>query len=218
MGRITAALLLALALPADQVDYRIEVAPEFRVGPITARTTRADLDRLFGEESVRDGTVHVGEGETSAGTFVNQEDPARVLAILWHNPLSPKLPSTVRICDQYRTSACRWRTASGITYGTTLKELERLNRRPFRLMGFAWDYGGTVVSWQGGWLEKEAKGCGRFMLRLTPESNAFKTQEWRQVVGDREFSSGHPAMQKLNPRVYDMLVDFTYPSVAGCAP
>lgn len=218
MGKITAALLLALALPADRVDYRIEVAPEFRVGPITARTTRADLNRLFGEASVKDDIVYVGEGETAPGTFVNQDDPARVLAILWRDSPSPKIPSSVRICDQYRASACRWRTASGITYGTTLKELERLNRRPFRLMGFAWDYEGTVVSWQGGWLEKEARVCGRLMLRLRPDPLVVQSQEWRQVGGDSEFSSGHPAMQKLNPRVYDMLVDFTYPSVAGCAP
>lgn len=34
--------------------------------------------------------------------------------------------------------------------GTSLKELQRLNGKPFRLFGFSWDYGGLVESWQKG--------------------------------------------------------------------
>jgi hypothetical protein len=218
MSRLAGVLFVVLALFASQVDYRIEVAPRLRVGPITALTTRADLDQLFGEAFVKDGQVYVGEGEFKPGTLVNEDDPSRALAILWRDPPQPKVPSSVSICDQLRQGPCRWHTASGITHGMTLKELERLNGRPFRLCGFAWDDEGTVVSWQGGLLEAKPRGCGRLMLRLRPDSDATGSPEWRQVMGAREFSSGHAAMQKLNPRVYEMLVDFSYPSAAGCVP
>jgi hypothetical protein len=30
----------------------------------------------------------------------------------------------------------------------------------------------------------------------------------RQVVGQREYASGHPAMQKLNPTVYELLLQY----------
>jgi len=214
---LTGALLPISASPADPVDYRIEVAPKLRVGPVNAQTTRAELDRLFGKDFVKDGDVGVGEGETEPGTIVNGDDPSRALAILWRKPLS-RVPSTVRICYELRQGPCRWQATSGITYGTTLKELERLNGRPFRLMGFAWDYEGTVMSWQGGLLEAKLKGCGRLMLRLRPDSQSIERPEWRQVLGAREYSSGHPAMQKMNLLVYDMLLDFSYPNAAGCVP
>lgn len=37
-----------------------------------------------------------------------------------------------------------WKTISGIRIGTTVKELEELNTRPFVLAGFGFDVGGTV--------------------------------------------------------------------------
>lgn len=31
---------------------------------------------------------------------------------------------------------------------------------------------------------------------------------YRQVLGDKEFSSGHPSMQALNPIVYEVFLDY----------
>ena len=44
------------------------------------------------------------------------------------------------------------------------------------------------------------------VMRLRPGANATGSPEYRQVLGDHVFSSGHPAMQALNPRVYQMIV------------
>jgi hypothetical protein len=62
-----------------------------------------------------------------------------------------------------------WRTTYGITLGTTLLELERINRKPFRLAGFDWDYSGTVLSWNSGVLEGVFGSGGRnkVFLRLS---------------------------------------------------
>jgi len=43
-------------------------------------------------------------------------------------------------------------------------------------------------------------------LRLRPGGDALALLEYRQVIGDRIYSSGHPAMQVLNPRVHQMIV------------
>jgi hypothetical protein len=86
------------------------------------------------------------------------------------------------------------------------------------LLGFAWDYEGTVISWAGGQFREYSSGCDHLLLRLRANEQTIQTAErdWRQVLGDREFSSGHPAMQQLNPRVYSMLVEFDSLSAAGC--
>jgi hypothetical protein len=97
---------------------------------------------------------------------------------------------------------CDWKTAEGITKGTTMQQLERLNGRMLRILGFGVDDGGSV-SWGGGRLQSLRDGG--VLLRLSPSQAAeaqpsFK-QNFHQVEGDRFFSSGHPAMQAINPRV-----------------
>jgi hypothetical protein len=53
----------------------------------------------------------------------------------------------VEICyKQESGGACEWKAAHGITLGTSLVQLERLNRHPFTLAGFGWDYGGRVLA------------------------------------------------------------------------
>lgn len=89
-------------------------------------------------------------------------------------------------------------------------------RFPFKLAGFAFDYGGTIVDCRRGFLTM--LGCpggddferGQkerlVVIRLRPDVSATGSPEYRQVQGDRIFSSGHPAMQALNPQVYQMIV------------
>jgi hypothetical protein len=102
-------------------------------------------------------------------------------------------------------AASPWTVAPGVSLGTRLSALERLNGRPFRLFGFAWDYGGTVADWEGGRLD--ALWPGQLVrLRLQPEGGADGALA-RLVGGERLFSSAHPAMRALDPRVYDLAVD-----------
>ena len=88
-------------------------------------------------------------------------------------------------------------------------ELERINRKPFRLAGFDWDYSGTVLSWNSGVLEGVfgSEGRKKVFLRLIYSTDPAPP-EHRAVQGDRSFSSGHPAMQKINPHVYQMIFIF----------
>ncbi len=89
---------------------------------------------------------------------------------------------------------------------TSLKDLERRNGRPFKLFGFGWDSSGTVFSWEGGNLAALIKGG--LILRLTPDEAGTNSEEYRAVLGESEFLSSHPAMQKLNPTVYAMDLEF----------
>ena len=170
-------------------------------GSITSRTTRADLVRLYGAANVVDRDVNVGEGETELGTVIFPNDPKCTIDILWKTP-EKLAPSSAQITGD----ASRWKASNGVSLGTTLKELEHLNGRPFHLAGFAWDYSGTVMSWDGGLLQAEFEQHGRVIIRLGgAQENSLPEAEQTQVMGDRDFSSQHPVMQKLNPRAYQII-------------
>lgn len=173
--------------------------------PVTRRTTKDDLVRRYGASNVAEGKVNVGQGQSEQGTLLFPHDPRRTLHILWRDSKLKRLPVYVQV----EGKASLWKAAGGISLGTTLKELEHLNGGPFLLSGFGWDYSGTVTSWQGGSLEKQLTGNGRVILRLEPETHAgVSEKEFQQVQSESKFSSGNPTMQKLNPRVYEVIWSF----------
>src|SRR5438874_9457329 len=113
--------------------------------PINNSTTTDDLMNKFGASQVLNGRVNVGEGETQPGVMVFPGDPKRRLAITW-GQRTKALPMIVRISGKETT----WTTFAGIGIGMTLKQIEKINGRPFILTGFGWDYDGAVKSWRSG--------------------------------------------------------------------
>lgn len=142
-------------------------------GVIGAHTTRQVLVRTFGAANVIDKDIDVGEGETEPGTVLFPKDPQRLIEILWKDA-----GKTTPASGQIEGSKSRWRAAHNISLGTSLKELERLNGRPFHLAGFGWDYSGTVLSWDEGSLAAEFNGGnGRLLLRLDAPSDSHVPEE-----------------------------------------
>jgi hypothetical protein len=195
--------LFSVSGHCQQPDADWLIVPGERVGAITAETSEAALHALFASEQIRRTDVHLGEGTTAPGTVIFPDDAERRIEIVWSDS-ARAAPKEIRLSG----GSSRWRTAEGLSLGSTLKEIERLNRFPFRLVGFAFDYAGTIVDCGRGRLTM--LGCPenrRLIVRLAPDSGTRDQPEYRQVLGDRVFSSGHPAMQSLNPRVYQMVVE-----------
>jgi len=82
-------------------------------------------------------------------------------------------------------------------------------------MGFGWDYSGTVIHSNGGRVGELGTLSGEeivnrtLLLRLEPRFALQKTREFNDVNGEKEFFSNNPAMKKLNPRVYELTVEFS---------
>lgn len=176
-------------------DWRI--VPGVRVGPITADVSEADLVRVLGRDQVEPSEIHVGEDFFEPGTVLYPRDPRRTVEVVWSDTTRRALPTRVTI----RGDSSVWHVEGGITLGTSLRELERLNGAEFVLMGFEWDYGGTVASWEGGALERLVRPAGHVVLALDPPVTGFPPEVYHAVSGDREFASSHPAMRQLNPTV-----------------
>jgi hypothetical protein len=82
------------------------------------------------------------------------------------------------------------------------------------MTGFGWDYSGTVLHSNGGRMVELGTGAGEeikdrtLILRLEPAMALQKTPDYKAVLGDVNYFSDNPAMRKLNPRVYEIIVEF----------
>ena len=213
---LVAALSLASRTASAQSTNDWLVLPGVRVGPITRATTRADLVGIFGPQNVADQDIALSDAGPEPGTLVYKERPGDSIAIPWGRDKPAQRIQFLVLCPPELHDSrkpCRWHTRENIRFGTTLKELERLNGRPFTVLGFAWDYEGTVTSWNGGVLEKRLNvPCGGLGIRVNgplgdhPDPTAVALM--KQLSGDKPFSSSDKAMQKLNPQVTWMNVRF----------
>ncbi len=186
-----------------------------------AASTRADVRRSFPADAVRDEEIELDEGALRAGTLVFK-DPVEKLAIFWDSEKTDAHPREVFLCFGRRQGPCRWRTLDGIQVGTTLRDLEKKNGKPFTVSPFGWDYGGNVLSWGGGSLGK--LDCnGRLTLTLDAQrvrageyATPLTAEESHAVSKGPEVSSDSPAMQKLNPTVTGMLLKLAGPDPGRC--
>ena len=179
-----------------------------RFGPLTAESGEADLRRLFGSAVVKPERIHLGEGEFWPGTVLFPDDSIRLVEITWQDTLERRKPwrATVR----GRRSA--WHVNGQIELGTTLQELQRLNGKPFTMSGYGWDYGGRVMDWNGGVLDTTLQRNGyRIGFSLDTDSAGRETEARSQISGDRPFSSSLPALQELNPSIWEIFLDFPEP-------
>lgn len=167
--------------------------------------SEADLIQRYGALNVRRDTIALGEGESAPGTTLFASDSLRRVEILWRDTIGFGHPYSVEI----RGAASRWIVAPGVSLGTTLAELERLNARPFLLFGFGWDYSGTINSWEGGRLDslwQDPADRERLVgVRVGPTASAPESIAGA-VQGERLFSSSHASMAALEPKVYDLSV------------
>lgn len=165
-------------------------------------TTHADFVRRFGAAAVADELLSIGEGRSEPGSTVFAGTPEH-LDVFWNARDAGREVRSIVV----RGAGSRWTWIDGITIGTELRAIEQANGGPFRLMGFAWDYQGTTMSWSKGKLEQADTGRCRVRLRLRPASDTQSSEPYGQVTGAREYSSAHLAMQELNPRVYEMWLE-----------
>lgn len=135
--------------PADTAGSKWQIVPDRTTGPLTRETNEADLRQRYGAAVVDSARIQIGEGETMAGTVLYPWDSLQRMEIIWQDSIHRRRPARLIL----RGSQSRWQVYSGISLGTSLQELERLNGKPFTLAGFGWDYAGVVTDWKGGSLE-----------------------------------------------------------------
>ena len=174
------------------------IVPGKSVGAVTAKTTRADLVKIFGESKLKDDVVLEDEGTISVPVTKVNLGGEKYFTVAWEE-------DTRETLLYVRDFGSAWKTPEGIHVRTTFKELqEKLG--DFKLTGLGWDYGGFIN------LEttKLSDYQGLLSLKVAPGEEAIKkyAQQYEAVLSDRELSSTNPNWQPLDLKVSQMTVHF----------
>lgn len=172
------------------------IVPGERVGPVTRKTTKQDLVKLFGKSHLVDQTISGAEGIGSfAATQVNLSQN-RSFLVVWSDKTRTK-PLDIR------NLGSAWKTREGIGVGIPLSEL-RQKLGNFKLYGLAWDYGGTILLSSS----RLSRYQGKIILRVdTAEDAAQKfPNDYQAVLGDSTFSVTNPHWKPLGVRLSEIIV------------
>lgn len=192
------------SIATPEATASVAVSEEFLItengfGPITAESTQVSLEERFGKEQVKAGEIPGAEGLMLPGLLVFPDQPDKQVSVFLTEETPPRV-SHLQLAGQ----ASQWKTTHGISLGTTLAELEKLNGKPFELTGFGWDYGGYVTDWKGGALEG-------MMIRLLPANQDLSEEESAAVSGDQTIASDLAALAKADAKVSEISLVFVRP-------
>lgn len=183
---------------ASTQDYT--VIPGQRVGPVTPTTSRQQLAALYGEATLKDGAIAMGEGFSEPGTTVDL-GPERHFTVVWLD------------VDRSRPLLAKdfgpaWKTPEGLGVGVPYSTVQLLLGN-FQLYGFAWDYGGTL-SLEDSKLDQY---YGNLLVRLAPSETALAQhpEAYNAVMGDVLFPSNDPNFALLELSVHEMVVYLNNP-------
>jgi hypothetical protein len=180
---------------APQASSDQTILPGQRVGPVTSDTSREELAHIYGEDSLQDQPIAMGEGTTEPGTLVDL-GPDRQFAIVWRDQ-SQTQPLLAKDFGN------GWQTPEGLGVGVPYATVKSVLGN-FQLYGFAWDYEGSLVL-EGSNLDQY---YGDLLLRVRPSEAAVKAHPnaYQAVTGDVLYPGDDPNLEPLDIQIYEMTV------------
>jgi len=182
---LLALVVSAAILHADEInaaDNTIVLGK--RVGLIKPGMTSTEIESAYGKANLQYEDIPGAEGETIPGArlFAGTE---RELAITW-NPENEKK----KVVFDVRIIGAAWKFENGLKVGMTIEEVEKINGKPFKVMGFEWDYGG-YADFAGGKLSQKVG------LRFNPSTEDIPAY----LMGDKQLSSTDKKLRAAKPLV-----------------
>jgi hypothetical protein len=201
----SAALMAAFAITVPAASAAPPAAEGKSVlqcdGAFAKDSSHAKLLQAFGKSSVAFMDVDGVEGDKMKASVVYPDEPRRRVEVVWHDEKTRSRPATIRVGFK-----SKWRTVRGLHIGSELGEVEKLNGKPFKMLGFDWAYSGRVSNWDGGALAAIPGGCD---FRLAFEAWADAPDAARdKVSGDKEFLSTDPNMRASRPTVSEIIISY----------
>lgn len=173
---------------------------------IAPTTSFDDLRTRFGAENVVVARIELGEGETAPGVVLFPNDPRKHAEITWYDTTMRRFPSMLRVRGEHSA----WVARGGITLGTSLADLERVNHHALFVFGFGFDGAGTIPDWGGGRLADSVGSACTLRAAVAPHARtAAERRAETSFGGDTLFSSA--TVRVVHPRVERLWLDYVEP-------
>jgi hypothetical protein len=137
------------------------------------------------------------QGTEVGATVLFPKDPKRRLEVWWSNP-NRTGTYLIDIADK-----SIWTGPGGLRLGLTLEQLEKLNKKPFKLKGFDKDGIASVASWDDGALAKLPGNC-----KAGVNMHAEAKGDAAELPDKAEYNSDDPALRALKPTVAEILIGY----------
>ena len=170
------------------------------------------LEKKYGANNIiKKATIETGEGSFETTKLFG--DTEKEVQIYWQDGKEYKQIQDVVVKGKLDENAklknnSPWVSKLGLRLGMKMSEVIALNGKTFTITGIGWDLGGNVVSWEGGKLAN--KNANVRFNDYSENMGGLKEAEYNTIIGDREFDTNHPAIQKLNPTVDEFSVYKTF--------
>ena len=173
-------------------DFTIK--PGEGLGALVGEMDLAAVEAAIGKANVGERDFYLGEGEYTPGLVLYPETGEEVEALLDEDGFI--------ILYRISQPGSKWATSSGIKVGSTLEELVAANGGHFKFTGFDWDYGGTVINWNGGNFDG-----ADFLVKLNYnyEGIPMTEEDTSALLGDQEITSDNPAAQRYEIAVVEIM-------------
>jgi hypothetical protein len=159
------------------------------------------LAQAYGVHNVDFMEVSGDDGSALMASVLFPKDPKRRLEVLWDDDAQR---SGVRLIVIAGQSA--WTAQKGVHLGLPLAALEKVNGKPFKLMGFEKGGMAIVSDWNGGALGLLTDGC-KMGVQFKPDPKA-PAGALEAVSSDKEFASSDPAIRAAKPIVGEIIVAY----------
>jgi hypothetical protein len=158
------------------------------------------LTITYDPKNVDFGEVDAGSGKSMA-SIIYPNDPKRRLEVWWADVDKRKDLYLIAI-----NGSSTWTGPGGLHLGLSLADLEKLNRKPFKLRGFDRDKTATVSDWDHGALAALSGSCKAGVI-LSAEAKA-PPEVLAVLPADGEFSSTDDALRAVRPSVTEILIGY----------
>jgi hypothetical protein len=187
------------AAPAKPADPARTVACSN--GAFAKSSGHLRLAQSFGVHNVEFTEVSGDDGSTLLASVLFPNDPKRRLEVLWDDDAQRSGTRMIVIAGQ-----STWSAQKGVHLGLPLAALEKLNGKPFKLMGFEKGGMAIVSDWNGGALDLLTDGC-KVGIQLKPDPKT-SPDTLGTANSDKEFASNDPAIRAAKPTIGEIIVAY----------
>jgi hypothetical protein len=170
-------------------------------GTFAKDSSHLKLAMTFDTKNITFTDVDANNGTKVPASVLFPNDPKRRLEVWWSNPKDRS--GTYLIVINGKST---WSAPGGLRLGLTLQQLEKLNKKAFKLKGFDKDGVTTISDWDSGELANLPGGCkSGLSLRADPKAPADAVSA---LSPDKEYGSQDPQMLAAKPTVSEVLIGY----------